>query len=98
MGLLMTAAVILLPLLLIALQWMFGRWSFLIDAAALLCALCAGIIAALAVYEIRRDGTVFMTDIHKLFTNDLFLLTSGYLGIYGIAKLCMHMFNRYRAL
>lgn len=96
MGALMTAAVIVLPLLLIALMWMLGRWSFLVDAAALVCAVAAGVITSLAVYEIRRDGTVFMTDIHKLFTNSVFLLASGFLGIYGIAKLGMHMFKRYR--
>ncbi|WP_442603394.1 transposase [Paenibacillus sp. KN14-4R] len=46
------------------------------------------IIAANGVYEVVRDQTVFMTNIHGLFLNPWFLISSAYTGMYAL-YLCM---------
>ncbi|MCR8645204.1 transposase [Paenibacillus sp. N1-5-1-14] len=42
----------------------------------------AGSIAAVGIYEIVRDQTVFMTNIHAVFLNPLFLGSGAYVGMY----------------
>lgn len=98
LSVIVVVSVVILPLLLLSVQGMSKGMRLVTDAFAVLCAIVAGAIVAMAVYEVRRDGTVFMTNFHKIFNNDLFLIASGYLGIYGIALLVGCAFRRYREL
>ncbi|GIP39017.1 hypothetical protein J31TS4_22970 [Paenibacillus sp. J31TS4] len=55
-----------------------------------------GSIAAFAVYDIRRDGTVFMTSVHAVFLNPVFLLAGAYLGVYGLYLLVVRTLSSWR--
>lgn len=73
---------IVIPAVMLLLQRRGGIWGRLFDAVAVLAAIVAGNIAAIAVYQIIRDNTVFMTSIHGIFLNPFFLVTGAYLGVY----------------
>lgn len=64
--------------------WLFKTWRIVYDVLAVLCAYIFGIISTLAIYEILRDETVFMTNIHAVFQNGWFLFSGAYLGSYGM--------------
>lgn len=61
------------------------------NICAIVSALVFGNISSLAIYEIIKDETVFMTNIHGIFLNPLFLLTGSYLGIYFINRMVLWM-------
>ncbi|RDW20389.1 transposase [Oceanobacillus arenosus] len=65
--------------------WIKSRIIF--NLGAIVSILIFGNIASLAIYEIIKDKTVFMTNIHAIFLNPFFLITGGYLGIYIIYRL-----------
>lgn len=66
-------------------SWLKGRVVF--NAASILSAVILGNISALSIYEILEDNTVFMTSIHAIFLNPMFLITGAYLGVYMIYRL-----------
>ncbi|MCY9668282.1 transposase [Paenibacillus alginolyticus] len=78
---------ILLPISMLVSAWLFTFCRTIYHVLAVGCAYVFGIISVLAIYEILRDETVFMTNIHGIFQNGLFLLSGGYLGCYGIYTL-----------
>ena len=78
---------ILAPLLLVILQKVQPKLRLLCNIVAILSALVFGNISSIAIYEIIKDDTVFMTNIHGIFLNPLFLLTGAYLGIYFIYRI-----------
>nr|WP_285867619.1 transposase [Mesobacillus maritimus] len=57
---------------------------FFFDSLAVLSALVFGNISAMAILQIIKDDTVFMTNIHGLFLNPVFLTSGAYLGLYLI--------------
>jgi hypothetical protein len=63
-------------------KWVKSRVIF--HLLAILSALIFGNIAALAIQNILRDDTVFMTNIHGIFLNPFFLISASYLGVYLI--------------
>lgn len=78
---------ILAPVLMLFLQKTKPKLRLLFNLAALISALVFGNISSFAIYEIIKDNTVFMTSIHGIFLNPLFLLTGAYLGIYFIYRI-----------
>ncbi|PEA55408.1 hypothetical protein CON64_08445 [Bacillus pseudomycoides] len=58
------------------------RIRILLDLFAYVCLYGFGTIIAFSVYEVLRQQTVFMTTIHSILLNPLFLLTGSYIGIY----------------
>jgi hypothetical protein len=84
---------ILIPLMMLGLVRNFALCRRLFDGLAVLSAYVFGIVAAIAVYRILRDDTVFMTHIHGIFNNAAFLASGAYLGNYGLYKL-IHMMVR----
>jgi hypothetical protein len=80
---------ILAPLLLVILQKVQPKLRLLFNIVAILSALVFGNISSVAIYEIIKDDTVFMTNIHGIFLNPLFLLTGAYLGIYFIYRIVL---------
>ncbi|MEH7299667.1 transposase [Neobacillus drentensis] len=80
---------ILAPLILIFLQKVQPKLRLLFNIIAILSALVFGNISSIAIYEIIKDDTVFMTNIHGIFLNPLFLLTGAYLGIYFIYRIVL---------
>ncbi|OXM87577.1 transposase [Paenibacillus rigui] len=72
------------PLLMLLLRAFWPKLGVVWNILAIGCALVAGPIVSYAVYGILRDNTVFMTQIHAVFLNPLFLLCGSYLGVYFI--------------
>jgi Zn-dependent oligopeptidase len=91
MSIIIVIFVILIPLVMLASAWLLQSFKHVFAGAAVLCAYIFGAISSMNVYQILRDDTVFMTNIHVVFTNKLFLFTGGYLGAYGIYML-LHCF------
>jgi hypothetical protein len=87
MSIIMVALSILIPISMLISAWLFTMCRLIYHVLAVGCAYVFGIISALAIYEILRDETVFMTNIHGIFQNGLFLLSGAYLGCYGIYTL-----------
>ncbi|MEB1808927.1 MAG: transposase [Bacillaceae bacterium] len=75
---------IVVPIVMVILQKKWTKIRTLFHSIALLAALTFGNIASFAIYTVLRDNTVFMTNIHALFLNPLFLVTGAYLGLYFI--------------
>lgn len=81
------------PALMIILQMKWRKLQTLFNFAAILSALIFGNIAALAILEIIKDNTVFMTNIHGIFLNPFFLFTGAYLGVYLLYILILRTFK-----
>ncbi|UOE96147.1 transposase [Alkalihalobacillus sp. LMS39] len=90
MGIVIFAAVILIPIIMVIAQrkWMLMRMVF--TGAAIVASMTFGYIAATSVYAILENQEVFMTSIHAVFLNSFFLVSGAYLGLYGIYLLCLH--------
>lgn len=84
---------LLLPLIMFFLQRIQVKFRFIFNIGAIITAIIFGNIAALSIYEIIKDNTVFMTNIHSIFLNPFFLLTGGYLGAYFIYRLILLAIN-----
>lgn len=57
------------------------------DLLAALSVLLANIAAGLAVLEIKQENTEFTTHVHEIFMDPLFLVTTGYVGLYSVYRL-----------
>ena len=73
---------IIAPALMIILQRKWFKFRSIFHVAAILSALIFGNIASISIHQIIENQTVFMTNIHALFLNPLFLLAWAYLGVY----------------
>jgi len=89
MKIIIIAGSIILPVVMLYLQ---SRWRYLrliFNVVAYLALLVFGNIASLSIYKIIKSKTVFMTDIHAIFLNPLFLITGTYIGIYALYQLLL---------
>jgi hypothetical protein len=77
------------PILMFFLQKALPKLRLFFNISAFVSALVFGNISSLAIYEIIKDKTVFMTNIHSIFLNPLFLITGSYLGVYIIYRLAL---------
>ncbi|MBS4175097.1 transposase [Bacillus sp. FJAT-49736] len=78
---------IIIPIAMYALQLKWAALRFLYNILALICSLVFGNISALAILEVIRNNTVFMTTIHGIFLNVPFIITGAYLGVYVLYQL-----------
>jgi hypothetical protein len=92
MKLLLISGSIAAPSLMILSRKIWPKLRIYYNVAAILSALVFGNISSLAIYGILKDKTVFMTNIHGIFLNPLFLLTGSYLGVYLIYKMADEIF------
>ncbi|SDN60473.1 hypothetical protein SAMN04487897_103313 [Paenibacillus sp. yr247] len=97
MSIIITIFILLIPPCMLISAWLFAAFRVVYHALAVGCAYLFGIISALAVYETLRDETVFMTNIHGIFKNDLFLFSGAYLGCYGIYLILFWMLRELRS-
>ncbi|GHI00976.1 transposase [Neobacillus kokaensis] len=95
MKILLILGSIVIPILMIVLQRKWKKLQTFYHFAAILSALIFGNIAALAILEIIKDHTVFMTNIHGVFLNPYFLFTGAYLGVYLLYTLVLKALNNY---
>lgn len=80
---------IILPLVMI---YIYNHWQkiyTLLNILMILSVIIFGNIAALSIYQIIKNGEVFMTAIHAVFLNPIFLITGAYIGIYTIHQLML---------
>jgi len=84
---------IIAPALMIILQRKWFKFRSIFHVAAILSALIFGNIASISIHQIIENQTVFMTNIHALFLNPLFLLAGAYLGVYLLYTLALHTLN-----
>ncbi|GAE26555.1 group-specific protein [Halalkalibacter wakoensis JCM 9140] len=61
----------------------------IINGIALVAAILIGYIIAINVYFIIMANEVFMTTIHGIFLNPLFLLCGSYLGLFILYRLVL---------
>ncbi|MFS0840035.1 hypothetical protein [Paenibacillus sp. 1P03SA] len=80
-------AVFTVPWLLVWLQNKVTGAKRIMDTAAYAALVLFSGIAGVTVSEILVNGTVFMTSVHKVFLNPLFLASGGWLGLYALQRL-----------
>lgn len=78
---------ILVPLLMFFVQMKWERFRIIFHIGAIVAALVFGNIATISVYQIIKDDTVMMTNIHGIFLNPYFLIAGLYLGSYLLYQL-----------
>lgn len=93
MKLLIVLASIFVPIILLYLKHKFAVSHLIFNAIAVVSALIFGDIAAISLYNVIVDGAVFMTTIHGIFLNPLFMMTGAYLGLYMIYLLIGALFQ-----
>ncbi|WP_216829693.1 transposase [Alkalihalobacterium elongatum] len=84
MKILILVGSIFVPGFMIILQKKWKKLRIVFHSLALIALLTFGNIASYAIYTVLRDNTVFMTNIHALFLNPLFLITGAYLAFYSL--------------
>ncbi|MDY0408991.1 transposase [Virgibacillus soli] len=78
---------VIFPVLMFLLQRYQMNFKFIFNLIAIIAALIFGNIASTSIYQVIKENAVFMTNIHGLFLNPLFLITGAYLGVYIVYKL-----------
>ncbi|MNI68584.1 hypothetical protein D3C73_1242880 [compost metagenome] len=85
-----------IPLFMLVSAWLVDKLTVLYDGIAVACTYVFGVITALAIYKIIRDDTVFMTNIHDVFNNWIFLMVGAYLGNYLLFRLVLRTLKQWR--
>jgi len=97
MKIILVALSIVIPLLMYYIHHKQPKINMLYHLIALIAVITFGNIAALSIYQIINEKTVFTMDIHGLFLNPLFLLSGAYIGVYLLYQLlvvCVNSVNR----
>ncbi|WP_342443410.1 transposase [Lysinibacillus sp. FSL K6-0075] len=87
MTIFMLIATIGIPSLMVYLQQKWAIFSLLFNILGVIAAILFSTIAATAITNIILEDAVFMTTIHAVFLNPVFLITGAYLGLYLIYRL-----------
>jgi len=85
----MLVATIGIPSLMVYLQQKWAIFRLLFNILGVIAAILFSTIAATAITNIILEDAVFMTTIHAVFLNPIFLITGAYLGLYLIYRLIM---------
>ncbi|GGP17362.1 transposase [Oceanobacillus neutriphilus] len=80
-------ASIAVPILMLYLKIRSKKFQIAFNALAAISAVIFGVIAAVSIRQILIDNTVFMTAIHSVFLNPIFLITGAYIGLFAIYRL-----------
>lgn len=89
MTIFMLVATIGTPSLMVYLQQKWAIFRLLFNILSVIAAILFSTIAATAITNIILEDAVFMTTIHAVFLNPIFLITGAYLGLYLIYRLIM---------
>ncbi|WP_342534509.1 transposase [Lysinibacillus sp. FSL K6-0057] len=87
MTIFMLVATIGIPSLMVYLQQKWAIFRLLFNILGVIAAILFSTIAATAITNIILEDAVFMTTIHAVFLNSIFLITGAYLGLYLIYRL-----------
>ena len=89
MKFLLVAATIIIPCVMLYVSMKSEKIQMIFNIVAVISVIIFGSITSTSIYQILIDDEVFMTTIHAIFLNPLFLLTGGYLGVFVICRLMM---------
>lgn len=96
MKIVLIAGSIVLPLFMVFIQYRWRKMCSVFNILMVISVLIAGDIAAMSLYQVIRDNAVFMTRIHGLFLNPLFMATGAYAGLYTIYRLMLLSWKEWR--
>lgn len=78
---------IVFPLIMVLLRKKISKSAVVFNILAVIFVIIFGSIASTSIYQIIIDDAVFMTKIHALFLNELFLISGAYIGVFTIYRL-----------
>ncbi|MFD4490468.1 transposase [Lysinibacillus fusiformis] len=84
MNVFIIVTIIVIPALMVYLQQKSDKMRLVFNALCVVSAILFGYIAATSITQIILEDVVFMTTIHAVFLNPIFLLTGAYLGLFFI--------------
>ncbi|WKT78913.1 transposase [Lysinibacillus fusiformis] len=84
MNVFIMVTIIVIPALMVYLQQKSDKVRLVFNALGVVSAILFGYIAATSITQIILEDVVFMTTIHAVFLNPIFLLTGAYLGLFFI--------------
>ncbi|MFC0189284.1 hypothetical protein ACFFJY_13350 [Fictibacillus aquaticus] len=84
MTVLIAAVTFIVPVLMIIVSKKMPAASKFFAALAFLSLSIAGCTITITVMKVIRDGEVFMTTVHEILLNWLFLISIGYSGLFAI--------------
>lgn len=87
MKILIIVGIIVFPLFMLYLKSKNKKSLLFFNTIAVISTVIFGSIASISIYQIIIDDAVFMTTIHSVFLNPLFLITGAYLGLYIVYRL-----------
>ncbi|GIP15019.1 hypothetical protein J40TS1_06610 [Paenibacillus montaniterrae] len=93
MKILIIVGIIVFPLFMLYLKRKRKKSQLFFNIIAVISAVIFGSIASISIYQIIIDDAVFMTTIHSVFLNPLFLITGAYLGLYIVYRLLIVTFQ-----
>ncbi|MEK5332612.1 MULTISPECIES: transposase [unclassified Lysinibacillus] len=86
---LLVVSSIIVPFVMLLLQKKSKIVRLLFNVLAVFAMLVFGGIASTSIYQIIVDNAVFMTTIHAIFLNPLFLVSGAYIGVFIIYRLML---------
>lgn len=87
MKILLVLGSVIIPVIMYIIQNHWQRFRLVFNWIAIIATLVFGNIASLSIYQVIKDNTVLMTNIHAVFLNPFFLITGSYIGVYIIYRL-----------
>ncbi|MFJ7920774.1 transposase [Lysinibacillus fusiformis] len=84
MNVFIMVTIIVIAALMVYLQQKSDKMRLVFNALGVVSAILFGYIAATSITQIILEDVVFMTTIHAVFLNPIFLLTGAYLGLFFI--------------
>lgn len=87
MKVILVISTIIVPSVMLYLVRKSDHFKIFFNIVAVLSTIIFGSIASTSIYQVIIDGTVFMTTIHALFLNSIFIITGAYLGVFIIYRL-----------
>lgn len=73
------------------------RARMILDIAGIAAFFLFFVLTARAVIRTLADGTVFMTHVHEILLQPLFLICGAYLGPYVLTKIWLQLRERYKS-
>lgn len=98
MKLLLITGSIIVPFLMVYIQYRWKGTRTLFSILMLICIIIAGDIAALSIWQVIKDNALFMTHIHGIFLNPLFIVTGAYIGVYTIYLIVLLIGEEWRGM
>ena len=87
MKLLLVLSIIIVPGVMLYLARKNKQVKTAFNGLAVVSTIIFGSIASTAIYQVIADNTVFMTTIHALFLNKVFIISGAYMGLFIIYRL-----------